>query len=99
MSLKRVLDRPSANKIEIAHIEDGNLTIEDRYNLEPTLDLARYSRDAGEGQGKDMRLAAHVPQDVLDRALREGWYSDPAAWKRWLNDPQNKPFRVWGGRA
>lgn len=98
MSVKGLLDA-TADKLEIAHVEDGKLTIEERYDIEPTLDAARLSRDMDAGSGKDMRLAAHVPQDVLDRAFREGWYHDPKAWKRWMNDPQNKPFRVWGGRA
>jgi len=43
------------------------------------------------------RFAARVPVTVYEQSIREGW--DDADWKRWLNDPDNKAFRVWQGRV
>lgn len=97
MTVKALLDATPGH-LEVAHLEDGNLTVEDRYDIEPALDLARLSRDTVT-PSKEMRLAAIIPQDVLDRAFREGWYNDKKAWKKWMNEPQNRPFRVWEGRT
>lgn len=47
---------------------------------------------------KDFKLAARIPQFVIDQAHREGWYNDKAKWKAWANDPSNAMFRVWPGR-
>lgn len=61
--------------------------------------LAANRRDAEVDQrGRPFRLAARVPLAVVDRAIREGWMNDKAAWRRWLNDADNRAFRVTGGR-
>jgi hypothetical protein len=44
------------------------------------------------------RLAARVPMPVVERAMIEGWFHDDAKWAQWMNDPQNRDFRVYGGR-
>ena len=46
-----------------------------------------------------MRHAAKVPVTVYEQAVREGWVNDQDAWRAWLNDPDNKAFRVWKGRV
>lgn len=48
---------------------------------------------------QDLRPVAEVPMVIVEKAMQEGWYNDPAAWKRWLNDPDNKAFRVWEGKV
>lgn len=50
-------------------------------------------------QGKDVRNLAVIPDSVKSRALREGWYFDEKAWKRWMNDIDNRKLRVSEGRA
>jgi hypothetical protein len=40
-----------------------------------------------------------VPMTVVETAMREGWFNDKAAWRRWLNDRDNRAFRVWGGQV
>lgn len=49
-------------------------------------------------RGREFRHVARVPIEVVGRAMREGWYNDKAAWKRWLNDSENRAFRTGGGR-
>ena len=49
--------------------------------------------------GKDFRHVMCVPQFLLDRAHREGWYHDKQKWKDVINDPQYKAFRTWPGRV
>lgn len=48
--------------------------------------------------GKDWRKVAMIPMCFFDKAAKEGWLHDDAKWHRFLNDPDNKAFRVWGGR-
>ena len=52
---------------------------------------------ADEPPGKDFRHVAVIPDHVMNRAMREGWFHDKQAWKRWANDPDNKAFRTWKG--
>lgn len=47
--------------------------------------------------GRDLVPVAEIPVAVYERAVQEGWHNDPAAWRKWLSDPDNKPFRIWGG--
>jgi hypothetical protein len=42
---------------------------------------------------------AVIPDSVKARAFREGWYFDETAWKRWMNDIDNRKLRVSGGRV
>lgn len=86
---------------EIAHTDDNVgadncLVIETLQNLEPIIERAKALSQLE--PGKDFRHAAIVPQIVLDRAFREGWFNDENAWKRWANDPDNALFRTWPGR-
>lgn len=62
----------------------------------PLVEAARILAD--QPPGKDFRHAAYIPQYVFNRAFREGWLHDKAAWKRWANDPENAAFRTWKGR-
>ena len=48
--------------------------------------------------GKDLRHVAEVPLVVYQKACREGWANDMNAWKRWLNNSENKVFRTWQGK-
>lgn len=42
------------------------------------------------------KLVARVPMTIYEKSLHEGWDEDD--WKKWLNDPDNRCFRVWEGR-
>lgn len=97
MSKSALLDiLPQARRKIIYHEQDGRTFIETRQDVEPILEAARIL--AGETPGKDFRHAAFIPDVVLERAFREGWFHDRAAWKRWANDPANAGFRTWKGR-
>lgn len=45
-------------------------------------------------QLKDMYPVRVIPQHVLDRSFREGWFNDEAAWKRWANSEEGRVFGV-----
>lgn len=43
------------------------------------------------------KLLARVPMTVYEKSIIEQWGDDD--WKKWLNDSDNKMFRVWEGRV
>jgi len=99
MSEKWLVNRGPHNAT-VVHYDDltDNLTVENIYDVEPALDQARFARDHKDavGHGKDLRHVTEIPMDVLAKSMKEGW--SPADWKRWANDPDNRMFRVWGGK-
>jgi hypothetical protein len=59
----------------------------------------KYVKDLGEySPGNDLRHVAEVPIVIYEKAVLEGWANDMSAWKKWLNSPENKPFRTWQGK-
>lgn len=71
-------------------------------DLEPVIELASEMRDLHHVVGhrkSSMTPIAEIPLIIYEQAVREGWHDDPKAWKKWLNDPQNKVFRITDGRA
>ena len=42
-------------------------------------------------------VARGVPVSVYEKSVLEGWDSND--WNRWLNDPDNRAFRIWQGRV
>lgn len=62
--------------------------------------LRANSRDADVDQtGRHFRLAARIPLAVVQQAIAEGWVHDRKKWREWLNNSDNRAFRVWGGRV
>jgi hypothetical protein len=76
---------------------NGDLVFMEEWDDDLALEQAAQQREIG--QGKDMRNLAVIPDSVKARALREGWYFDERAWKRWMNDIDNRKLRVAEGRA
>jgi hypothetical protein len=76
--------------------QNGKHLVETRQDVTHIVEAAKILSE--EAPGKDFRLAAVIPQTVLDQAMLEGWFHDKKAWKRWANDPNNRDFRVWKGR-
>jgi hypothetical protein len=67
-------------------------------DCEPIIDECKHLRD-GQTKKEMFRLAAKVPAHVAEQAFREGWFHDDEAWKRWMNNNENRDFRVWEGRV
>ena len=97
MSKRTILDAvPESRRLTIYHEHEGQTLIESRQDCEPITTAASIMSD--EPPGKDCRLAALVPETVLNQAFTEGWFHDQDKWKAWMNDPNNRDFRVWKGR-
>ena len=65
-------------------------------DCEPIIERAKMLSEMN--PGKEFRHVAIIPQHVLDRAAREGWFNDRSKWKQWANDADNRAFRTWPGR-
>lgn len=61
--------------------------------------LAALNRAQGEHESARHATTtiARVPFTVWERAHHEDW--DKSDWDRFLNDPDNRDFRVWNGRV
>lgn len=84
--------------IRAYHTEaDGTFHLTTSQDLE---DAVKENQALRETQtGKEMfRLAARAPVHVAEKAMREGWFHDDAEWGKWMNDGENRDFRVWEGR-
>ena len=96
MTIKRTtVDLTKTLKSEFI-TQDDKTIYHTAQNVRPVIEHARALRELE--PGKTFRHAAEIPKVIWNKALREGWHNDPKAWKRWLNDPDNKAFRVWQGR-
>lgn len=62
--------------------------------------VIRENRALRENQtGKEeFRLAARIPVPLVEGMMRDGSFHDDDAWKKLLNNPDFREFRVWGGR-
>ena len=73
---------------------DKTVTIEHKEDVEP---LIKVAKDMSELKpSKDWKLSAVIPQFVLDQSFREKWTQKD--WKKWANNHDNKPFRVYKGK-
>lgn len=82
--------------VEVMH-EDVSPLIELAKSLAIVRRNGSLKDQAAEAAG--MRLIGFMPDTQIEKMMREGSWNDKAAHRRWLNDPQNKPFRVWDGRV
>lgn len=62
---------------------------------------ARLERDIHSAvSGKsDFKPLCVIPNSERARAIREGWHDDNGAWRRWMNDIDNKYLRITQGRV
>lgn len=79
---------------------DGKDTfhVHTRQNADPIVRANKINRENHKAGG-DLKHVATVPVAIYERAIREGWANDQDAWRRWLNDSDNRDFRVWEGRV
>ena len=78
--------------------DDGVYHIHTKQNVQPVIDNVKMLSEATT-PGKDLRHVAEIPMVVVQKAMREGWFNDKAKMKAWLNNPDNKIFRVWEGKV
>ena len=96
MAKRTIIDSQSGLISEFATEDDKNI-YHTTQNVQPILDNVKnlsYGK-----QRKELKHVAEVPMVIYQQAIREGWANDRKKWKKWLNDPDNKLFRIWQGRV
>ena len=91
-----IIDSQSGLISEFATEDDKNI-YHTTQNVQPILDNVKnlsYNK-----QRKELKHVAEVPMVIYQQAIREGWANDRKKWKKWLNDPDNKLFRIWQGKV
>lgn len=82
----------------IAHDDtDGTYTLAAEQVVDGLIEENKRLRENQTGK-ENFRLEARVPAVIAEKAMKEGWFHDDDAWKRWLNNPDNRDFRVNQGR-
>lgn len=102
--MKKVLEYDPAAKItRVFHYDESvdakNFAIE---TIQDTTDIInqnlRRINDAKRGfHGEDFAHVARIPLTIFMDLQKKGITKDPAAMKRWLNDPDNAAFRTRPG--
>ena len=95
MAKRTIIDSQSGVISEFATEDDKNI-YHTTQNVQPILDNVKNLSHGK--QGKELMHVAEVPMVIYQQAIREGWANDKKKWKKWLNDPDNKLFRIWPGK-
>ena len=96
--ITRILDHDPINNVTSWWHDhgDGTYTVEDRQEIEPLLELNQAMRNTTKrrdrwGPGKHV---AEIPLVVYYQLQRDGILDDQAALAKWLDRPENLPFRT-----
>lgn len=86
---------PVTKKAELWHAEtDGSAVIETKQDVTDIIEANKADfNQAGSLKG-DMHHVARIPLVVYEELMRKGIAGDPAALKRWLDNPDNRAFRT-----
>ncbi|MEX3555344.1 MAG: hypothetical protein VB131_01515 [Burkholderia gladioli] len=83
---------PASDTATIESVQDHAAIVEtNRRAFNATDERARYH--------DGMHHVARIPLVVLQDLMAKGITKDPKAMKKWLNDPENRYFRVRPGRV
>ena len=69
--------------------------IEREENITPLIEVNKHLQNEGK-KGKDGWMVAQYPMTIYQELWQKGWlpHQDPKAYARWLNDPDNRVFRI-----
>tara|TARA_R100000664_G_scaffold31964_1_gene46191 strand:+ start:536 stop:826 length:291 start_codon:yes stop_codon:yes gene_type:complete len=96
MATRTIIDTKSGYMSEFVTEDDKNI-YHSSQNVQPILDNVKNLSEVQ--NSKELKHVAEIPMVIYQKAIREGWSKDKKKWKKWLNDPDNKLFRIWPGRV
>ena len=82
--------------------DDGSVTIETVQTVDNVAEdnKATFNQFDERANWKgDMHKVASIPMSIFYDLKRKGILDDPAAMKKWLNDPDNRVFRTRPGQV
>lgn len=76
-------------------------TIHSTQDVTPILEAAKGNMNLHDERARwgDGKHVAFIPPLIFFDLMRKGIVDDDAAFKRWLNDPDNRCFRTFPGRV
>lgn len=77
--------------------DPDRITFVSEQDLATTFRSIEFKR--AQAMDRDMRPVAEIPGVIVEQMMRDGSWNDPAAIKRWINDPANDCFRITKGRV
>jgi hypothetical protein len=80
------------------HADSEGVAIESRQDVEPIIEANKAEQDLYNGSKGD-KLAARIPLVIYEDLVKRGIAGDPKKFKAWLNDRDNRAFRMWQGRV
>ena len=108
MSKKIPIENTGITKT-ILHMYDseGKIHIETTQDVQPVLEENKIRSNLGEfhNKKKDWYHAASIPLVVVEQLVKKGIMhphgavKDKARFKKWVNDPDNRAFRIWQGNV
>ena len=75
----------------------SQITVQTSVDLEQGIENNKILAEMHPRRSTNKVVARGVPLTVAEQAIREQW--DERDWAKWLDDPDNKAFRVWQGRV
>jgi len=102
MDSRILTDDLEGAKQELFHTDaDGSITIEQVQDCTEIIEhnRAMYNLSDGIPHFGDGKCVASIPIVIWMELQRQGITEDPAAMRRWLNDPDNRAFRLLPGRV
>lgn len=99
--MKRLLKSdPATGTVQWFHgNEDGKgFTIQTQQKTDEILEANSAAYNDDHDRWGDGKLVASIPLSIWSRLAREGILYDKKALRKWLNDPDNRCFRVRPGR-
>ena len=77
--------------------DPGTVHVYTEQDLTQALENNKIMRELHPRRSTNKLLARGVPVSVYEKSVLEGW--DSKDWAKWLNDPDNRAFRIWNGRV
>ena len=82
--------------------DDGSLTIQTVQEVEDVTETNKTQFNQFDERASwkgEVHKVASIPMSIFYDLKRKGILDDPAAMKKWLNDPDNRVFRTRPGQA
>jgi hypothetical protein len=99
MEIKRVYRNDGAIKRTMVWEDDAPETVHvyTEQDLTQALENNKIMRELHPRRSTNKLLARGVPVSVYEKSVLEDWGDDD--WAKWLDDPDNRAFRIWQGRV
>lgn len=95
---KRILDHYDDGSREVWHdLGENKFAITHEWDTE-MLDALKLRckiiADQADAKADGMRQERQIPTFVMQRAMNQGWFNDPAKWREWANSEEGRAFGI-----